>query len=99
MKTIINFIGISIFLIQSCTISSPYKTVQTRQRPFDDNWKFIRDSAAGAENPDYNDSAWRNLDLPHDWTIEDLPNQIQDSIVGPFSKNSPGRWLSGNTLG
>jgi beta-galactosidase len=99
MKPIINLIGISIFLIQSCTISSPYKTVQTRQRPFDDNWKFIRDSAAGAENPDYNDSAWRNLDLPHDWTIEDLPNQFQDSIVGPFSKNSPGRWLSGNTLG
>jgi len=99
LKTIINLIGIPIFLIQSCTISSPYKTVQTRQRPFDDNWKFIKDSVVGAENPDYDDSAWRNLDLPHDWTIEDLPNQIQDSIVGPFSKNSPGRWLSGNTLG
>ena len=24
----------------------------------------------GAENPEYDDATWRNLDLPHDWSIE-----------------------------
>jgi len=23
--------------------------------------------------PEYDDSKWRNIDLPHDWGIEDLP--------------------------
>jgi beta-galactosidase len=48
---------------------------------------------------DYNDSKWRKVDLPHDWSIEDLPNQIQDSINGPFSKGSVGGTSTGFTVG
>src|SRR5206468_8470431 len=29
--------------------------------------------AAGAEAASFDDSAWRVLDVPHDWSIEDLP--------------------------
>jgi beta-galactosidase len=29
--------------------------------------------APGAEQPAYEDSDWRRLDVPHDWSIEDLP--------------------------
>jgi hypothetical protein len=40
---------------------------------FDDDWRFQRGGAQGAEGADFDDSVWRRLDLPHDWSIEDLP--------------------------
>ena len=44
-----------------------------RNQLFDDGWRFFRGDAPGAERPDFNDNAWRTLDLPHDWSIENLP--------------------------
>ena len=43
-----------------------------RDRLFDADWRFLRADAPGAEAPGFDDSAWRALDLPHDWSIEDL---------------------------
>lgn len=44
-----------------------------RNQPFDEDWRFLRADAPGAEQPAFNDSAWRPLSLPHDWSVEDLP--------------------------
>lgn len=38
-----------------------------RKTLFDSNWKFHLGIVANAEQPEYNDSHWRVLDLPHDW--------------------------------
>jgi beta-galactosidase len=37
---------------------------------FDRGWRFQRGDAPGAEQPGFDDAAWRRLDLPHDWSIE-----------------------------
>ena len=38
---------------------------------FDSRWKFyLGDKGQEAIQPGYNDSDWRALDLPHDWSIE-----------------------------
>ena len=37
---------------------------------FNSDWKFILDDKAGFESPAFNDSTWRSLDLPHDWSVE-----------------------------
>jgi len=37
---------------------------------FDQDWKFLLGDPAGAESPSYDASAWRSLDVPHDWSIE-----------------------------
>ena len=37
---------------------------------FDADWLFLKGDAAAAENPDFDDHAWRKLDVPHDWSIE-----------------------------
>ncbi len=37
---------------------------------FDFGWNFIRGDMPGAQNPAFDDSSWRTLDLPHDWSIE-----------------------------
>lgn len=42
---------------------------------------------------------WRTVDLPHDWSIEDLPDQKKDSIIGPFSRASIGKMGTGYTIG
>lgn len=44
-----------------------------RERSFDDGWRFFLGDVADAQSPSFDDSAWRTLDLPHDWSIEDLP--------------------------
>jgi hypothetical protein len=37
---------------------------------FDSAWKFYKGDTRGAEAATFNDSAWRRLNLPHDWSIE-----------------------------
>ena len=37
---------------------------------FDEGWKFIEGDPSGAEKAEFSDAKWRNLDLPHDWSIE-----------------------------
>ncbi|SCW80931.1 beta-galactosidase [Mucilaginibacter sp. NFR10] len=41
-----------------------------RKHLFDYNWKFSLGDDSLARLRDFNDNAWRNLDLPHDWSIE-----------------------------
>ena len=37
---------------------------------FDAHWHFTKGDVSGAEQPGYDDSTWRVVDLPHDWSIE-----------------------------
>jgi beta-galactosidase len=54
--------------------------------PFDAAWRFLKADAPGAQAPGFDDSGWRSVDVPHDWSIE-----------GPFDQNNPtrgsGAWL------
>lgn len=70
-----------------------------RTFPFDNGWSFTKDSVTNAELSGFDDSKWRKVDLPHDWSIEDLPNQTPDQIVGPFSKHYSGTASTGWTIG
>jgi beta-galactosidase len=45
---------------------------------FDFGWKFYRGDPSGAASPAFNDSNWRLVDLPHDWSIE-----------GPYAESEP----------
>src|ERR1700685_3907273 len=50
---------------------SQSEVVAPRSRvSFDLGWKFSRGDFPGAQMPEFSDSAWRALDLPHDWSIE-----------------------------
>jgi len=48
------------------------------EQSFDENWRFHRGDASGAEDTAFDDSGWRSLDVPHDWRIEDLPYVSSD---------------------
>ena len=51
-----------------------------RQLQMDSDWRFSLGDPANAEKTTFDDSNWRKLDVPHDWSIE-----------GPFDqKNATG---------
>jgi beta-galactosidase len=39
-------------------------------RLFNDNWKFYKGDQQNAFQTTFNDKDWRNVELPHDWSIE-----------------------------
>jgi beta-galactosidase len=41
-----------------------------RKIPFNDEWRFFKGEAAGAEQQAFDDAQWRTVRLPHDWAIE-----------------------------
>ncbi|KAB7789988.1 discoidin domain-containing protein [Bifidobacterium leontopitheci] len=42
---------------------------QARTTDFDANWKFKMSDAIAAQDPDFDDSAWQQISLPHDYSI------------------------------
>ena len=46
--------------------------------PFDAGWRFHLGNDDAAKTPAFNDSSWRTLDLPHDWSIEGAFNPPPD---------------------
>lgn len=57
---------------------SPNASTDARRIDFSSDWCFLLGDDALASAPEYDDSAWRQLNLPHDWAIE-----------GDFSPNNP----------
>jgi len=62
-----------------------------RGQPFDADWLFYRGDGGGLAARSLNDAGWRPLDLPHDWSIEDLPGSdpalngiIRQADTAPF---------------
>jgi beta-galactosidase len=73
-------ISLIVFLI-SVSLSLQAQTSQETSRKilnFDNDWRFIKGDAKGAEIPSFDDSSWRILDVPHDWSIE-----------GPYDNANP----------
>jgi beta-galactosidase len=85
-----------LFVVASCQ-SKPDFT--DREQNFDSGWRFQLGDAPGAETVTFDDLQWRQLDLPHDWSIEDLPTAEGKNQIGPFSEDSEGKGATGNVMG
>jgi len=60
-------------LLQGCSQPEPRTHIS-----FNEGWKFALAVPDDAAQPGFDDSGWRELDLPHDWSIE-----------GEFSEKNP----------
>ena len=49
-----------------------------QQLTADFDWKFIKGDQPAADKSDFDDSTWRTVNLPHDWSIE-----------GPYTQSDP----------
>ncbi|MBI2510398.1 MAG: glycoside hydrolase family 2 protein [Opitutae bacterium] len=74
------------FLLVGVTIAS------ARERyAWDAQWKFHLGDAPGAAAADFDDAAWRKLDLPHDWSIAlPLDKDAPSAGHGGFFQNGIG---------
>lgn len=86
-----------VFILSSCTNSG--NNPEMWKQNFDNDWKFMLGDINGSELPEFNDSAWRSLDLPHDWSIEDLTSKPGVNQIGPFTEESPGKASTGHVMG
>jgi len=66
MKKLFCFSLLGLFLLCSFCNQPGVRT----QESFNNDWKFYLGDVPGAERSEYNDTTWRKLDLPHDWSIE-----------------------------
>lgn len=46
-----------------------YSNPKIRKQNFDSNWKFSLGDASGANSPEFNDSKWDSISVPHDYSI------------------------------
>ena len=65
-----------------------------RDIPFDTGWLFQLGEGSGLEGPTLDDKGWKAVDLPHDWSVEDVPGKGT-----PFDKNAVGAGPTGYTIG
>lgn len=56
-------------------------TVKQAQK-WNDDWLFLKADTAVFAQKEYVDTAWRSLELPHDWSIEGIPAPTLASCTG-----------------
>src|SRR5215813_14572443 len=75
-QTITRFLLLAIACLVASVVHANSRPGQTVS--FTDDWRFHLGDVPDGQNPQLNDSQWRRLDLPHDWSIE-----------GEFSEKNP----------
>ena len=73
--------------------SAPLNLIQLnaeRRIRFNDDWRFFKGEAKGAESPGYDDAKWRSLALPHDWAIEGPFNRAFNANTGGLPVSGTG---------
>ena len=76
----------------SATRPGPRQTVD-----FDFDWRFAKGAKAAAQEPGFDDSGWREVTVPHDWSIEDLPGLPATTPLVAVTKGS-WRFAKGDDL-
>jgi beta-galactosidase len=77
-KINLRYIIIFLMLFVSSSIFAKDSDESRQRLLMDFNWKFKLGDQQGAEKTSFNDSGWRKLNLPHDWSIE-----------GEYNKDEP----------
>ena len=66
--------------------------VKGQIRSFDSDWRFYAGENNGAEKPEFKDSSWLKVDVPHDWSIEGLAHsetKVEEAAELPLVR---GEW-------
>lgn len=73
-----------VLLLVGCKEAKPVRTIE----PLNNDWGFVLGDDETYSSEAYDDSAWRRLDLPHDWSsehtaqVDSLAQQGCDSLCG-----------------
>lgn len=73
----LRFMPLLLVVVLFSCINNPAGNGRSTQK-FTTDWKFVLADSVAFSSPGFDDSGWRILDLPHDWSIE-----------GEFSRENP----------
>ena len=90
MRFLCHIIILLLLALSGCDV----KDNDVRVMSFDQNWLFYRGDIEGGESVILDDSQWRRVCLPHDWSIENIPGT--DS---PFASDAITEVSGGFTIG
>lgn len=88
--------------------AAPMGADAQRKQSFDEGWRFHRGEVINAETVEFDDSKWREVIVPHDFSMEPVAYahdyreqnpEWKDWQVGPFSRLSIGDNDTGQTVG
>ena len=97
----------AIFLFFAILLTSSVVQAQ-RKTSLDQDWKFHRGDVVNGEVIDYDDTRWRTLTVPHDFSMEPAftpsgershVDSWSDVQIGPFSRINFGDRDTGQTVG
>lgn len=70
-RAVVRFLSIVFFFLFCFGLYAQASAL--REQNFNERWRFHLGDVDKAYAPDFDDSRWRTLDLPHDWSIEGVP--------------------------
>lgn len=77
------FIYSTLFALLLIFFAGCKKEIKEYSQNFNNNWKFYLGDDSLAMDPEYDDSQWRLLNLPHDWSIEgDFSKEHETGLAG-----------------
>jgi len=90
-----------IAIIMVLVITSQARAADTSDRravSFNGDWRFAKGSQPGAEKPDFDDSQWQVVRLPHDWAISGPFNPSENGYAGKLPWKGEGWYRKTFTL-
>jgi beta-galactosidase len=84
MRSHFKFLPLLFFCLSISLHAAPGSSGPRQIRQFTTGWRFLQSDAPGAQSQSFDDSAWKAVTLPHDW-----------SIAGPVEENAPSRAAGG----
>lgn len=82
-------------MLTGAEVSSPSGRIVLN---FNRHWKFAKGDMNGAERPDFDDSSWKVVRLPHDWAIAGPFNPTENGYAGKLPWKGVGWYRKTFTL-
>jgi len=82
------------FVLVLCVSGEAIGQAERTEMLLAQSWRFEKGDPSGAEQPGFDDSSWRTVSVPHDWSIEDLEGQNH-----PFDPDAINSFDVGYTVG
>ncbi len=75
-----NVLKLTLAVILLASFAGPIvaETSRSRSHELSSDWRFSRGEAGGEKDPDFDDSSWQTVRVPHDWAIEGPFDPQQD---------------------
>ncbi len=82
MKKLFNYLILGASIVFSVTSCKNNTTGIREKLDFTQSWRFTLNDSSVFKTPEFDDEEWRELDLPHDWSIEGRFDEQNPAGIG-----------------